>query len=490
MGKSKTFELLNRAESCLVHATVKVNDKEIQNVPCKVYLPERTHEKPYLIFKPSKYDAARIAYSYKVGFNANISDSNHELQTSMFASEVYFSENSTKYWGSDVSESTVLGTPQDLHVIDHLKNHDKPDKTNVELWISPNSFITPFIIQTTSYTGEITQERVNECQFVIKDGTILKFDKRFKYKTSNNKDLVQWSYLVGCIEVEMVAIELVTIKDDLLQEIDDFLLLVSLATRTRTACLGWTAHDKNSITKFYRGKYSFPDIHKEIDFNDVVVDIEEFPNFIECCYPTFQNYKNKLALRNTLYSAIPSQPHSIETSYLSLFAGLETLILDFRRTENMELILPQVKFKQLRKYLKECVKQAPKPELTPAQQELISDKLGELNRISLREAFDKFCEKYTIDLSDLWPVFGGNGVPGLVDIRNKLIHGDPLAHNVFGALIVAKAHLNYTLERVLIRVLGWEVGRTKVCTSFLAANGIGMKDLQAEQQKLSEYILR
>jgi len=488
MGKGKKAELLRREENCLVDATIIKNSKEIKNVACKVYFPERIHEKPYLLFKPSRTDAARMAGLFNGAFKADIIGFDKEIQTTMMAPEVYFSENSTKYWGSDISESTILGEPQNLHIIDHLKNHDKPDRTNVEFWVSPNSFISPFITQTSSYTGAITQKRIEKCEFTIKGGTVLKFDKHYKSKTLKNNDLIQWSHLVARFEIDMPAVELVTIKNELLEDIDDFLLLVSVASRRLTACLGWTAHDKYSITKFYRGNYSFPDVHKEVNSNDVVVDIRDFKSFMKCCYPVFQNYENKLALRNALHSAISSDLHSLETSYLSMFAGLETLILDFRRREGAELVLAPGQFKHLRSYLIECMKQSTKPELTEAQQESICKKLGELNRVSLREAFEGFCKKYTIYLKDLWPVFGENGTVGLVDIRNKLIHGDPLNHDVFETLIIAKEHLKYALERVLLRILSWNLAKSKVSPEYLAIYGFGMKDLQTEQKKLSNYI--
>jgi len=50
---------LNRDENHLVKATVLVNGAEINSVPCKIYLPERIDEKPYLILKPTKEDAKK-----------------------------------------------------------------------------------------------------------------------------------------------------------------------------------------------------------------------------------------------------------------------------------------------------------------------------------------------------------------------------------------------------------------------------------------------
>ena len=56
---------LNREEDYLLKATLIVGDTEINGVPCKIYLPERIHEKPYVLFKPSKHDANQIMASYK-----------------------------------------------------------------------------------------------------------------------------------------------------------------------------------------------------------------------------------------------------------------------------------------------------------------------------------------------------------------------------------------------------------------------------------------
>ncbi|MEQ1531465.1 MAG: hypothetical protein ABL925_19290 [Methylococcales bacterium] len=95
---------------------------------------------------------------------------------------------------------------------------------------------------------------------------------------------------------------------------------------------------------------------------------------------------------------------------------------------------------------------------------------------------------YSIDLTDLWPVFGGSGLAGLADIRNKLIHGDPFGHEMFQSLIVANEHLKYTLERVLSRVLQWDIAETKVNPVFLQTYTSIIIDMPSEQAILSEYV--
>jgi hypothetical protein len=167
---------------------------------------------------------------------------------------------------------------------------------------------------------------------------------------------------------------------------------------------------------------------------------------------------------------------------------LETLILHFKRREGLEPVLPKTVWVALKKYLKNCVKKSTDPKLERKQRASICRKLGELNRVSLGEAFDAFCGKYAIDLADLWPVVEKKGVTGLSDIRNKLIHGDPFPLDLFGALSVANEHLGYTLERVIVRVLGWDVGETKIKPAYLRVNLCAMKELPSAQARLSEYV--
>ena len=487
MENTKRQEL-SREENYFVKATLVVKGTEINDVPCKLYLPERIHEKPYVIIKPSKEDSPKIMASHKGALKAAIYGFDKKIQTSIEAPEVYVSGSFTKHWGDDISETTIPGEPQDLHIIHHLKNHEGQERTNIVFWISPNKYLTPSMICSSSYTGEIKYERVQNLEFTIKDRLKLVFEKHFGSKTVKSGDLIQWSFLVACAQLNVPADDVETLKNNILCDIDDFLLIAALVARERTACLGWTSTDKNSNATYYRGNYTFPESKDDSSLDEGVIDIQSFERFMEKCYPVFLRFKNKLALRNALYSAVPSSPHTLETSFLHMFTGLETLILDFRRRENLEFVLPEEKWGGLRKYLQSCIKGSIEPKLESKQRESIYRKLGELNRVPLGEAFDAFCQKYAINLVDLWPVFGEKGIAGLTDIRNKLVHGDPFPHDLFGALVVAREHLRYTLERVLVRVLGWDVGETKINPAYLARYFSVMKDLPFERVRLSKYV--
>jgi len=372
----------NREEDYLVKATINVGENEICGIPCKIYLPERIYEKPYVILKPSKQEARRIMVSWKGSLKATIYGFNNEIQTSIETPEIYFSGETTKYWGNDISDTTIPGEPQDLHIIQHLKDHDCKNVTRLVLWISPNKYLTPFMHVEKSYTGDIKCKRVKTLEFTIRPGLQFTFDKHFGYKThQKKKDLIQWSFLVACTEIDIPATEVETLKTNILSDIDDFLLISSFAAKQHTSCLGWTASDNKSHTTFYRGNYTFPEVVGDDRIDDGNVDVADFQEYIQTCYPVFQRFENRLALRNSLYAAIPAKPRTLESSFLGMFSGLETLILDFKRRMNMEFVLPEGSWNNFRKYLESCIKRSTEPKLEKKQRASIYNKLSELNRI-------------------------------------------------------------------------------------------------------------
>jgi hypothetical protein len=122
---------LNRDEDQLVKATLIVNGAEINDVSCKIYLPERINEKPHLVFKPSRGDAARIMSAHKAGFKAVVYGFDKEIQTIFETPEVHFTGAFTKNWGDDLSETTLPGKPQNLIVTHPLRGHEESQKTHV-----------------------------------------------------------------------------------------------------------------------------------------------------------------------------------------------------------------------------------------------------------------------------------------------------------------------------------------------------------------------
>lgn len=78
-----------------------------------------------------------------------------------------------------------------------------------------------------------------------------------------------------------------------------------------------------------------------------------------------------------------------------------------------------------------------------------------------------FASRHCIDLTDLWPLSGKRSAPTLCDIRNAVVHGGVFGEREGLALSVAAENLQWTLERVLLTALGWDVQRSDVSPASL-----------------------
>lgn len=474
-------------EDYFVEAAIIFDGNEIKNVPCKIFLPERITDKPYITLKPSNSDSAILTSFWRAELKAKVYGSDKKLQLIIESPEIYFSEAKSSHWGNHrLSETTISANPQDLRVISLINNTDLDEKTNLTLWVSPNKLLSPFLSQSMSYDGTVEYKCIQQLVFKISDDLKYEFTKNFRYRTEENNDLIQWSFLVSSCHIDIPAIETDLIKDSVLKDFDNFLLISSFASRERTSCLGWEASDKHHFVQFYRGNYVFPEVEESYS-NDELIDVSVFKQFIKKAYISFEEFDNKLALQSSLHAVVTAKESTIEKSFLNIFAGLEALVLDFKRTNNNEFILPESEWAELSKYLKKCIKQSTNPCIESKNRASIYSKLGELNRISLREAYDLFCKEYGIELNDLWSLFSQDDVVGLVDIRNRIIHGDPFPREVFGSLIIANEHLKYILERVILRVLNWDVNDSKIHINFISSN---IDDLKKSQLKLTDYLKR
>src|SRR6266850_4324560 len=151
-------------------------------------------------------------------------------------------------------------------------------------------------------------------------------------------------------------------------------------------------------------------------------------------------------LERAISFALQSGNQSPEVSLLSLSASLESVLTFFRRQDEYE-ILGAEKFSEVECDLKKWLKQHPALANEPAKRGLIYEKVPELNRFPVSTVFKKFCEHHSLDLSDLWPVTGKHADWPLMEIRHRLVHGDPFRSRPAEALACAQTHLSWVVER-------------------------------------------
>jgi len=137
--------------------------------------------------------------------------------------------------------------------------------------------------------------------------------------------------------------------------------------------------------------------------------------------------------------------------------------------------------------LEDYLKEVDVPDLDSTKAKFIRNKLGELNRVSLNEAFQQFCKAYEVNLSDLWPVFGKSTEISLSDIRNKLIHGDNMPFELLQPLGVAEINLKYVLERIVVKMLGYNVNKTRVSATSLKILDENIISTHLEKERMNRY---
>ncbi len=473
-------------ENYSLRATFIVEDVQVPDVLCKIYLPERVCEKPRMKLRPTKEQFDKLTRSHKGSFKAEIKDRDGIIRERLEAPVVYFENMNTTYWEEGISDSSIDGEPQDLTVAHFLTSASDDENSSVVFWLSPNEMLSPVMICENSYDGSIKVERVLSYEFSLGDNIKLIFDKHFRSQETDNKDTIRWSFLVSCAELEIPAHDIQKIRVEVLPKIDDFLLISSLASRTRTACLGFQSTNQNVHSKYYRGDFSFPTGASEASFDQGLVWKKDFEEFATHCYMNFSKYPNKNALRRAIWALVPGKPQVLEERFLSLFAGVETLLLEYRRQENLEFVFEHDVWKQIKEQIRKSIKGISNSKLEKEQRSFMYRKVDELNRISLRDVFNHFCKRYNLDLTDLWPVFADQDQVGLSDVRNRLIHGETFANQCYDAVWVACENLKWILERLILKILDWPIDKTEVEAGFLKRNAHPLAIMPAQQEKIAQ----
>ena len=171
-----------------------------------------------------------------------------------------------------------------------------------------------------------------------------------------------------------------------------------------------------------------------------------------------------------------------------MFSSLEALILDFRKRNDLEFVIDdEDEWNDRKKEIKKSIKTILK-NYSRNQRDYMYGKLDELNRISLRIVFEKFCSEYNIDVSDLWPLYRAGNIIGLSDIRNKLIHGDRISNEFIKMLSEAKSSLQYMIERILLTIMGYPVNSSDVSKRLLLQDRYRLNWTADEQMKFKAYI--
>lgn len=210
------------------------------------------------------------------------------------------------------------------------------------------------------------------------------------------------------------------------------------------------------------------EMSSRVESHGPLIDEEDLEEFLVTTSPVNGAELNEI-LERAIGFTIQSRNQSLEISFISLSAALESVLTFFRRQNEYD-ILGTKRFSELERDLKKWLKQHPTLANEPAKRGLIYEKVPELNRFPFSYVFKKFCAHHSLDLTDLWPVVGKHAEWPLTEIRHRLVHGDPFVSRPAEAMACASAHLGWVVERMILCVIGWPIERSNVRPDYLIKN--------------------
>ena len=217
---------------------------------------------------------------------------------------------------------------------------------------------------------------------------------------------------------------------------------------------------------------------ERVAYDEQLIEPSRIAEFVARSAEIFARGEEASVLRRAVLFTFPTEGESLEISFISLYAALEATLTFFRHQGRYKILAPD-EFAALERDLKKWLKGHPLLADRNEERALVYEKIRELNRLPFSTVFKKFCAHHALDLDDLWPVLGKPEEWPLTEIRHRLVHGDAFAEKPDDALICARTHLRWTVERMLLSVLGWPVSASRVSADYLSAHAAAHRDWHA-----------
>jgi len=471
-------------------AIVRVND--VEGVRCEVFLPTNPGDSLRLHLQTdTKLDNIPVRFSIEgdvIGFDGT-------LEKKIISNSVYRITGSTSYWSKGIPDTVIIGEPLDLTIIEYRKTASKDESSDV-VWgyfmIEPRLRF-PFIKSLEmSYTGEINVEQLGEHKFTISPGVDLTLDEFYNFSDSQAGKFECTPKIVAkfCIDTSALE-EIINFK-----EIDDLLMLVSFTKRKRHMCTGYVVSDSDTTKTYYRCRMAVDRSEGDQDFFSELIDRASWNEFIAMAYKKMSGLDDEKRgfLRRAVNCAISSKKEIFESSYITLYSGIESLVALFSKEHpSSRKILANTQWRTFKKGFEELVEEVfPESSNETSEQsnlekkKILLGKLSNLNCYPMGKAFEMMTDSYDVDLQDLWPVYEtGRKAKDLSWIRNELAHGSVIPFEKSSALMGAREHLKWTLERLVLGFLGWPIEKSNVSEDFLSKNMACYCSLKEDRAVLS-----
>lgn len=435
-------------------ATLKWENGIVHNLKCEIHIDKESLDFFNIKLKLSADSFHKLRSAFKVKFNAKSGN------ISLFSKEAYIFHSCAKKLKSGQSEYSVMLELHDLIVCEPLYTGNLYKSYNgsisVIFTLSYNKNLPDNKILSTCYDGSVVVLKNKEDEFVnLGEHSKCRFDTYYDFEDERNIQ-VAIAKKVCIVSTKLSNCYHSTILKHVVCKIDDLLLLTSLFYRQRIIWNDFQYYANNKKITHYRRKYKKEFVEWEMSY-PVGLGSGNLYEFLNSTFPVFLRSKYKNEIVKAIYALSLNYGKNLisESNFLNMFSSVERLVLKYRKLNNKEFII--VNESKWRKIRKEVVKTLKNNIQDEEQKKLVIDKIGELRRYPLRQAYLAFCEKYKIDLEILWALFYANreDKPGLGDLRNYLIHEGSC--EISNVLIYANYNLQWTVERILLALLKWSL---------------------------------
>jgi hypothetical protein len=251
-------------------------------------------------------------------------------------------------------------------------------------------------------------------KFQISDGAVAEFRRTTSpHSFKGKRGIKECGYAIQVDGVKNSE----TVKKD----VECLLILASLASRERSDFWYWNVQESSQVRserwRFGMGKWpKRPDGEEPL----ILRDVDHCSKFLSVAFQSYQNSSNGHLLDSAVY-ALLSRDLTLETRIVRLFTGVQSALA---------FALPY------------CQSEQP---------------------LKIKQQYEEFEKRYTVGLTDLWPLIDGAPGASLREIRNAIVHGDAFtAESDFVALSIAAENLKWILERILLVALGWDIELSSV----------------------------
>lgn len=426
-----------------------------EKIKAKVIIDKLKTSDSICYLYPSSEEYNELSKNYNFEIEGSFEDIGGKMIGSIKIPRGYNANSKKEVLAPFWEKNVVVIRPDEIIIKNRIAVTEK--NSEVVFNITHNKEVLPWGIRESDFKGNVKVGL--EPRIILKSlkGWTITFDKYFRSKDTkveNIDGLFLYDYQV--LKIEDINFKLTSVKDlsGIKELVDALLWYVSFATRQRTAWTGWSTIFGDEYVEYVCCNIWYLPHDPEAC---PLIDISELNDFLQHCLDRIEKPDmEKLDLYLPILYIVGSKNKTAEMQFLSLFMSLEALLNLFAKQKGLSGHLKKDLWRKFYKHIKESIEAfsfSSEEGKNAKNKDLMIRKLSRLNEPALVSFYEDFCNTYSVDNSDLWPVFGKNSELALSKIRNNLVHGTRFEYFYF--LSIAIEHLQWVVERCLLSALDW-----------------------------------